>query len=62
MAFARFAVEQDERFTDVVRNDRYNSHAPTLTRYRTMLERWRELGSVQHPNRMGKEAILKIID
>jgi hypothetical protein len=45
----------------MVKPDQYNSHAPSLWRYREMLERYRALGSPHHPNRMSKETILKII-
>lgn len=54
LGYLRFLVEQQDRFRHVIRDGRYNSHAPLLNRYREMLERYQELGS---PMRLTEEQI-----
>ena len=45
LGYLVFLVEQQERFVHVVKERRYNSHAPLLKRYREMLGRYQKLGS-----------------
>jgi len=56
LKYARYLVEQADTFSYVVKDKKYNSHAPSLWRYRPMVERWQGAGS---PRRMTKETILK---
>jgi uncharacterized protein YfbU (UPF0304 family) len=40
MGYVGFLSKHDERFTDVIERDKYNSHCPCLDRYRKMLEQF----------------------
>lgn len=60
MAYARYFVVDLDRFA-VLKKDEYpyfNSHCPMLETYRTMLERWRSLGSKHN---LGREQIATIL-
>jgi len=41
MGYIAFLAKHDDRFTDVIERDKYNSHCPCLDRYRKMLEHFR---------------------
>jgi hypothetical protein len=58
LGYLRFLVKQQERFKHVVADLRdYNSHAPLLTAYRKMLERYERLGS---PRLLGAEGLKEL--
>jgi uncharacterized protein len=40
MAYARFIVEKEQRFTQLRNDDNFNSHFPNVDRYRPMLHAW----------------------
>jgi len=59
MAYARyFCTSGTPRFTDLNRGDDFNSHMPTLSRYRLMVREWRNFS---RGHDLSKEAILKIV-
>jgi uncharacterized protein YfbU (UPF0304 family) len=58
MGYVAFLAEQDERFTDVIDRKKYNSHCPSIDRYRKMLDYFQR----NFPDRqiLGKEQILAV--
>jgi len=59
MGYARyFCTLKGGRFTDLDRGDNFNSHGPTLARYRRMLSEWKK--SVDQ-NNLSKDDIIRII-
>ncbi len=59
MAYARyFCTSGIPRFQDLDRGDNFNSHMPTLARYRAMLQQWRECGK---NHELSKDQIIKIV-
>jgi uncharacterized protein YfbU (UPF0304 family) len=41
MGFARYFCENGHRFAELDKGDNFNSHCPTLQRYRPMLREWK---------------------
>lgn len=42
MAYARFVIEKEQRFTRLRNDDNCNSHMPNVARYRAMVETWKD--------------------
>ncbi len=58
MAYARYFCESDGRkFADLDHHDDFNSHMPTLGRYRAMLAVWKE--TLKHE--LPKEDIIRVV-
>jgi len=59
MGYARyFCTSEGGRFTDLDRGDDFNSHTPTLPRYRRMLSEWKKSAD---KNNLSKDDIIRII-
>lgn len=63
MAFAKFLIEKQGKFAEQLvyqgETDNYNSHMPTLDKYRNMVQKWRELGGNYETS---KDHILEILN
>ncbi|MDQ7814217.1 MAG: YfbU family protein [Patescibacteria group bacterium] len=63
MGYARYfcAIDgpHDPRFPEVDRGDNFNSHCPTLKRYRAMLAEWNKSGAKQE---LTRDDVVRIID
>lgn len=58
MAYARYLVEKEQRYGDLKIGDAYNSHFPSLGRYRAMVEVWE---GIEDRYQLSKEEILRIV-
>ncbi|HUF63382.1 MAG TPA: YfbU family protein [Verrucomicrobiales bacterium] len=62
MAFARFLVETQKKFTEqktyLKENDNLNSHMPTIHKYRAMLSKWRKFGNTFS---LGEVQVIEIV-
>lgn len=58
MGYTRYLVDDLRRYGDLNRGDDFNSHCPSIDRYRAMVDRWNSLGK---PHSLSKEHILEII-
>ena len=58
--YARYLVEADSQFTRLA-SGVYDSHAPRLSGYRQMLERYRQVRTVQPSELLSQEAIIEVI-
>lgn len=61
MRYARFVIEQGGPYSEIVQNDRFDSHVPMLKRYRDMLIRYSPSGEPIQPKKLTKEGILGVI-
>jgi len=60
MGYARFVVEKERRFTDLKPNtEDFNSHMPTLERYRRMIPVWK---SIDNHDQLTREDIISILE
>jgi len=63
MAFTRFLIEKQNKFAEQLpyreKTDNFNSHMPVLDKYRSMLDKWIELG---RNFELSKEDILLILN
>ena len=63
MAFARFLVERQGRFAEqkkyLSQTDGFNSHMPTLQKYRRIVSKWYEKG---REHMASKQAILEVLE
>lgn len=61
MGYVAYLVEQDNRFTHIVKRGKYNSHLPAAARYREMLERFRPIRAQNELDYLTREQIIEII-
>ena len=58
MGYAAYFCSLDRgRFTQLEKGDNFNSHAPSLARYRGQLEEWR---ACKNPNRLSVEDVKRV--
>ena len=58
LGYARYLIEQDNRYTHPVEGEDLDSHCPVIDDYREMLERYKALGE---PHLLTREQLLEVI-
>lgn len=58
LGYARYLIEQDDRYTHLVEGRDLDSHGPFMDEYRDMLERYKALGE---PSLLTREQLLEVV-